>query len=106
MPNGGPTIPALAQDKSIAPNNNYMERLQKIIPIEITGLYFFLSKLATEDYEGFFGICIVVVILLMYFLYLPRVQNVLSANQRLIIVISFVVWAANIDVELLKRIPK
>jgi hypothetical protein len=100
MHRGEGLVNPLALDRSIKPENIYVERLVKLIPVEVTGLYMFLVAMGSDGFEGFLGFLLLILILVMLFFYLPRIQNVDSWSQRIVITISFVIWAANTNIEL------
>lgn len=104
-------MPTFNHDKSVKNTDAYVTKIEKMVPIEVTGLFIFFSTLLEASRDKFdalsnhllavFLFCLVVIIGFMFFHYLPKLQNVVSQTHRLIICISFLIWIWNTENELL-----
>jgi len=91
-------------DRQIQKENTYVERLQKLVPLEVTALYIFVSKIGTKtEWEGLLGILLIVLVIALW-PYVTRYQNVKSWVQKVIIIISFVLWISYTDPDLMVRL--
>ncbi len=84
------------------PQLNYLDRLYKLIPIEITGAFTAISTLADPvnlgESEALKVIVLAFFVLLVCVpLYLSRLQGVSNVRQLIVSTISFPIWAANIS---------
>lgn len=91
-------------NREIEQSNTYVERLQKLIPIEVTALYIFISKIGAEtEWEWLLGILLVILAGALW-PYLGRLQNVTSNVQKLITIASFLLWISYTDPPLIRRL--
>lgn len=80
---------------------DYLERLYKIIPVELTAAYLAISSLLT-DRTNMLGnsytlLAFAVLLTVLTPLYLYRLQNVRSRSQLIVSTVSFPVWAVCIS---------
>jgi hypothetical protein len=93
----------LAADRRIQASNTYVEKLQKLIPMEVTALFVFISTVGKNtQWEGLLGILLIALVIVLW-PYLGR-QNVSSHIQKLIIAVSFVLWISYTDPDLIRRL--
>ena len=79
------------------PLSNYLERLYKIIPAELTAAYLAIASLLTDksnmlrNVHLLLGFAVLLTVLTPFYLY--RFQNVRTVSQLIVSTISFPVWA-------------
>jgi hypothetical protein len=89
-----------AMSREIKPNDEYLDRLYKLLPAEVTGAYIAIRTLIdpitneNDKYLFFFGGVILVLAPFVYY----WVLKISDWVQVAFLTFSFVVWAANIDV--------
>ena len=95
---------SFSMDRQIRDENSYVERLQKIVPLEVTSLFIFISKLGTKtEWEGLLGILFIILIVALW-PYTTRYQHVTSWIQKVVIILSFILWVAFTDPDLMIRV--
>lgn len=84
-------------------SDSYLEKLYKIIPIEITAAYVSITSIvASSENAGDLWYMLVISAGLLFVLnpfYLIFVQNVLDKKQVVLSTLSFPLWAANTSIE-------
>jgi hypothetical protein len=88
-------------DRQVKKSDDYLDRLYKLLPAEITGAYIAvrtqISVETTEDdkYLFFFGLMILLLAPFFYW----KILGITNWLQNAFLSFSFVVWAANIDAQ-------
>lgn len=86
-------------ERDIRHEDNYLKKLNTLLPAELTGLYFFVRALSQGDRDLDLYLALVVVMMGVTFYFVaPRILKVGDALTRIIYVLTFFVWVASIDV--------
>ena len=102
LPAGAGVAPVPAKDAALS---GYLEKLYKIIPVELTAAYLAISSLLTDEVNATGNVytlllfAILLTILTPFYLY--RFQSVRTKSQLLVSTLSFPVWAACISTAVL-----
>lgn len=86
-------------DRDIKPQDNYLTKLNTLLPSEVTALYLFLRTIEQDNRDldpylfGFAG----AIGVLLYFLS-PQLLRVSDPVSRLLYVATFYLWVASIDI--------
>ena len=83
--------------------NDYMEKLYKLIPIEVTAAYVAGSSIISSNPNalslGYILLIFAIILFVINPIFLSRVQGVSNKKQLLISTLSFPIWAANTSIE-------
>ena len=78
--------------REIRVDQNYKDRLLKLIPSEIVAAYMVLAGIIPKDSAKWGTLVVSIVLLILVPFYLWKIQNVKITSQILVTAISFVVW--------------
>ena len=78
--------------REIRKDQNYRDRLLKLIPSEIVAAYMVLAGIIPEDKAKWGTLIVSIVLLVLVPFYLWKMQNVQRNSQVIFTMISFVVW--------------
>lgn len=86
-------------ERDIQSDDNYLKKLNTLLPGEITGLYLFIRSLAQDDrdldcYLAGFAILIAI---LFYFI-APRLLKIDGFAVRLLYCVTFLLWVTSIEI--------
>lgn len=78
--------------RQIRPDQEYKDRLLKLIPSEIVAAYVILAGIIPQDRAKWGTLIVSVVLTILVPFYLRKIQNVQLSSQIIVITISFIVW--------------
>ena len=78
--------------REIREEQNYKDRLLKLIPSEIVAAYMVLAGIIPPDRAKWGTLIVSIVLLVLVPFYMWRMQNVRHNSQLIVTTISFVVW--------------
>ncbi|MCV0397935.1 MAG: hypothetical protein K5872_10530 [Rhizobiaceae bacterium] len=82
---------------------DYLEKLYKLIPIEMTGAYVAGSSIVSSHPQApnlwYILVIFAVILFVINPIFLRRVQKVSNKRQLILSTISFPIWAANTSIE-------
>jgi hypothetical protein len=103
MSNGAvtPSPPLGARD--IGAGDDYLKKLNTLLPAEVTGLYLFVRSLASNNreldpYLAFF----VLIIAIVFYLVSSQLLKIANPLTRILYSITFVLWVCSIEVSIIE----
>jgi hypothetical protein len=86
-------------ERDLKPEDNYLQKLNTLLPGEVTALYLFIRSLERDDRDldlilgGF-----VILIGAVFFFVAPKLLNVKDPIARGLYVLTFFLWVASIEI--------
>lgn len=88
----------MPQTRNIAPGDGYADKLGKILPAELTAVYFLLRSFAGDAANlTIYLMLLALVLAAAFYVVAPRLIGAMAVKNRLLYVVTFIFWAVAID---------
>jgi hypothetical protein len=91
--------PPPAGTRDINAGDDYLKKLNTLLPAEVTGLYLFVRSLANNDRNLDLYLAIfVLIIAVVFYLIAPQLLRITRPLTRLLYALTFVLWVCSIEI--------
>lgn len=89
----------MPESRDLAPGDSYLNKLNSLLPAEVTGLYLFIRTLAQDnrDLDYYLAGFAVLISVVAYFVS-PQLLKVTDKVTRLLYSITFLLWVCSIEI--------
>ena len=89
----------MAENRDLAPGDSYLNKLNSLLPAEVTGLYLFIRSLAQDnrDFDYYLAGFAVLISVIAYFVS-PQLLKVTDKVTRFLYSITFLLWVCSIEI--------
>lgn len=88
----------MPQTRNAVPTDGYADRLGKILPAELTAVYFLLRSFAGNSANlTIYLMLLALVLAAAFYVVAPRLIGAMTPRNRILYVVTFLFWAVAID---------